>query len=583
MIPHTVIDEIKYRNTVEDVISSYVTLSRSGVNFKGLCPFHSEKTPSFTVFTGTQSFYCFGCGTGGDVVSFIMKAENLDYVSALEFLAKRAGISIPEDNRDGMPQGVSRKRVIEMNTDAARFFRSALFDEAKGAPARAYLAKRRLSQTTVKHFGLGYAPNSFNELRDFLRKKGYSDEEMTEGALCARSEKTGNLYDIFRNRVMFPLIDTAGNVVAFGGRVLDDSKPKYLNSKDTPAFKKSKMLFAMNFAKNYSTKGIILCEGNVDVVSLHQEGFENAVATLGTAIGPEHARLIKKYTEKVFVAYDGDNAGRNATAKAVKILGEVGLETRVVELKDAKDPDEYVHKFGKLAFEKLLDEGRSVYDYKIEAVLAKYNIENAEEKSRAAAELCFECAKLQSKISIDIFAMKIAKALSVDVKSVEYDVAKAQKTIVRRNKKEMREKMLVNTMGITDRVNRDYSKNPRGAKLEEIVLGMMLYCPELLEKALNGENISADDFITDYGKRLFRSMREGVESGGFDISQLNEKFTSDEVSRAAKLMASREKLTNSDSIFFDNLNELKKERTKDNDSFDALAERLKREKDSGST
>lgn len=584
MIPQSVIEEIKYRNTVEDVISSYVNLSRSGgVNLKGLCPFHSEKTPSFTVYTGTQSFYCFGCGAGGDVVSFIMKAENLDYVSALEFLASRAGIPIPDDNRDAVPQGVSRKRIMEMNTEAARYFRSMLFDQEVGAQARAYLANRRLSQTTVKHFGLGFAPDSFNGLRDFLRKKGFKDTEMTEGALCAKSEKTGKLYDIFRNRVMFPLIDTAGNVVAFGGRVLDDSKPKYLNSKDTPAFKKSKMLFALNFAKNSCSKGVILCEGNVDVVSLHQEGFENAVATLGTAITPEHARLIKKYTEKVFIAYDGDDAGKRATEKAIKILGEVGLETKVIEIKGAKDPDEYVHKFGKLAFAKLLDEGRSVYDYKIESVLSKYNIENGEEKSRAAAELCYECAKLHSKISKDIFSAKIAKALSVDVRSVEYDVSKAQKVLAKQDKKEMREKLIVSTSGISDRVNRDYSKNPRAAKLEEIILGIMLYCPELLEKALRDGKISDGDFITEYGKKLFSVMHQGVENGGFDISQLNEKMSVDEVSRAIKMMSARDKLTNSDEIFFANLCELKNENSKKQDSFEALAERLKKEKKSSSS
>ena len=314
MVPQSIIEEIKFRNPIEEVISSYVTLSNAGANMKGLCPFHSEKTPSFTVYTADSHFYCFGCGAGGDVITFVMRAENLDYPAAIEFLAKRAGISLPDPGDDKFfDKGVSRSRVIEMNTAAARFFRDMLFDEKTGAAARAYVTRRRLEVPIIKRFGIGYAPNSFGALRDHLKSLGFTDEEMIEGSLCRKSEKNGAAYDFFRNRVMFPLIDVAGNIVAFGGRSLEkEPLQKYMNSKDTSAFNKRKTLFALNFAKNNCADGLILVEGNVDVVTLHQAGFENAVATLGTSITEEHARLIKKYTDKVVIAYDGDAAGQKA-------------------------------------------------------------------------------------------------------------------------------------------------------------------------------------------------------------------------------------------------------------------------------
>ncbi len=272
VISRATIEELKGRCNIEDVISSYVVLKRAGNNLKGLCPFHSEKTPSFTVFPATQNFHCFGCGAGGDVISFVMRADNLEYREAIEQLAARAGITLAEeDSRD--KGGVTRTRVLEMNKCAARFFRDMLFDEREGATARAYLAKRQLSSAIVRRFGLGYAPNSFDRLKNHLRQNGFTEQEMEAGYLCARSRTKGNLYDIFRGRLMFPIIDVSGNIIAFGGRVLDDSQPKYLNSSDTPAFRKSKNLFALNYAKANSAERLILCEGYMDVIQLHAAGF----------------------------------------------------------------------------------------------------------------------------------------------------------------------------------------------------------------------------------------------------------------------------------------------------------------------
>ncbi len=343
MISPEIVEEIKYRCDIEQIISEYVPLKRAGSNLNGRCPFHSERTPSFTVFPSTRSFYCFGCGAGGDVVTFIMKRENLDYVSALELLAARVGIEIPRDSRnEDFNGGVKRERVLAMNREAARYFHACLYDKNVGSAALKYLTDRGLSGAVIKHFGLGFAPDGFGALTDHLTKLGYTAEEMSAAFLCGISKKTGRPYDYFRNRVIFPIIDVTGNVVAFGGRVMDDSTPKYLNTSDTPAFKKSRNLFALNYAKGKCADRIILCEGYMDVIALHAHGFENAVATLGTAITPEQARIMAKYTKQVIISYDSDEAGQRAANKAMKLLGEVGLEVKVLRVVGAKDPDEFL-------------------------------------------------------------------------------------------------------------------------------------------------------------------------------------------------------------------------------------------------
>ena len=299
LIPREIIEEIVARTDISDLIGSYVSLKRAGSNMHGLCPFHSERTPSCTVVSKSNSFYCFGCGAGGDSISFVMKAENLDYPSAVEFLAARAGVNIPQDRNEIAQMGMSRQRVFEMNLAAAKFFRENLFDQSTGREAMQYLAEqRKLSPTIIKRFGLGFAPNDFLALTKHMKKLGFSEQELIDGFLCGKSQK-GNLYDYFRNRVIFPIIDVTGNVIAFGGRVMDDSKPKYLNSSDTPGFKKSKNLFALNYAKNHCSEQIILCEGYMDVIALHAAGVENAVATLGTALTSEQARMLTGQVIKV--------------------------------------------------------------------------------------------------------------------------------------------------------------------------------------------------------------------------------------------------------------------------------------------
>jgi len=582
-IPQNIIEDIKYRNPIEDVISSYVTLSKSGSNMKGLCPFHSEKTPSFTVYTASSSFYCFGCGAGGDVVSFIMKAENLDYPSAVEFLAKRVGITIPDNGDDPYyKKSISRSKVIEMNTAAARFFRELLFDEKIGAPGRTYLAARHLEVPIIKRFGIGFAPDSFNMLRDHLRKLGYKDDEMVEASLCGRSTKTGAVYDFFRNRVMFPLIDVSGNVVAFGGRTLEKEHKgrKYINTGDTPAFNKRKTLFALNFAKNYCSDYLILVEGNVDVVTLHQAGFENAIAPLGTAFSSDHARMIKKYTDRVIVSYDSDSAGQTNTEKVLKALDEVGVESKVIKLEGAKDPDEYINKFGKEAFKALIDDSRTKFDFLIDKSLSKYNIQNDDDKVAASKELASIASELSSRVERDLFITKVSSRLGVNKQSFEYDVSSMMRKKNFREKKEQREELVRKTSGISDRVNRDFARNPKAARLEETVLGMMLSCTEFIQKVSKEKLLSEDDFFTEYGRRLFGIMMGADSDGGFDFSVLNEKMTPDEVSRAQKLITERLKLSNTDAVFKENVDLLKKEidrqRSKNSGSNDDLSEKIRR-------
>ncbi len=559
MIPASVIEDLKFRNNIEDVIGAYVPLKRAGSNLKACCPFHSEKTPSFTVYTGEGGhFYCFGCGAGGDVISFIMRIENLDYVPALHFLADRCGMTLPED--DVRPGGVTRTRVLEMNLAAARFFREWL-SGPEGAQGRAYLSGRGLSGGVIKRFGLGFAPDSFHALRDHLRSAGYTDEEMAEGYLCQRSRKDAkNLYDCFRGRVMFPIIDVAGNVIAFGGRVLGDGQPKYLNSGDTPAFKKSKNLFALNYAKNYASKGLILCEGYMDVISLHAAGFQNAVATLGTAITPEQARLMKKYTDKVVVSYDSDEAGQRAADKALRLLDAAGIEAKVLNIPGAKDPDEYIKRYGAESFSKVLSGSRAPFDYKIETTLRKFDVTKPEQKVRAARTLCAAIAEISSRVERDIYAEQTAKALDMDAKSIKMEVEGILKRKAAAYRKEQRTQIFRQTAGTADRINPDRVRQPTSGALEQMVLGMMLAFPEYIEKISRENLLTEDDFFTNLNKRLFEKIMECQGAGGFDFAMLSQFFTQDEVSAAAGYAAARRRLSdNGDGVFLDAVKRLRQE------------------------
>ena len=589
MIAREIIDEIIYRNEISDVVGSYVSLKRAGSNFSGLCPFHNEKTASFTVFPATKSCYCFGCGSGGDVITFIMRVENLDYVEALEFLAARAGITIPEDNSAQNDVGVSRKRIYAMNLEAAKFFRNCLMDKDIGAEALEYLCeKRKLSMATVKRFGLGYSPNDPGMLTRYLRRLGYTDDELIVGFLAGKSQNTGRPYDYYRNRVIFPIIDTAGNIVAFGGRVMDDSKPKYLNTSDTPAFKKSRHLFALNFAKKKCEEQMLLCEGYMDVIALHEAGFENAVATLGTAITSEQARIFAKYTKKVVICYDSDNAGQTATQKAIRLLGEVGVEVRILKMSGAKDPDEYIKKFGAESFRRLLGESKTGFDYNVDKILSSHDITLVEEKVKAANEVCALIAGVYSQVERDIYIRRAAELLSVSTESLSSDVARIRRRIEREAKNAQSKEAMLSIKHIGDRVNNDAAKNIRATANEEAIIGLMLIYDELRAEAASGSvGLTADDFITDFGKRVFSVLCELERSeGGYSRALLGQYFTVEEMGRLEKTELDRRMLARNDrSVFLSFVeglkNESKKQSSPDGDPFSELRrkqEELKQKK-----
>ncbi|MBQ7322106.1 MAG: DNA primase [Clostridia bacterium] len=547
MIPRETIDEIRARCDIEEVIGQYVTLKRAGSNFSGLCPFHSEKTPSFTVFPASNSFYCFGCGAGGDAITFVRRAENLDYVEAVELLAKRVGVTIPQDSRgERTRNGMTRQRVYDMNLAAAKFFRSCLFDPAIGGEGMRYLSEERgLSGAVIKRFGLGFAPNSFGVLQRHMNSLGYSDGELIEGFLCGKSQKTGKAYDYFRNRVIFPIIDTAGNVIAFGGRVMDDSKPKYLNSSDTPGFKKSRNLFALNYAKNHCAEQMILCEGYMDVIALHAAGVENAVATLGTAITQEQARLLAKYTKKVIISYDSDGAGQNAAARAMRLLGEVGLEVRVLQMSGAKDPDEYIKKFGVERFRKLLRDSRTGFEFRLNAILARHDLSDGSEKLRACAEICDMIAGVWSGVEREVYIAAAAEKLGLGIEGITSDVNRIRAGKLREYRKKEASEAQASLRNYGDRVNPDSARNLRASAAEETILGLLLIYDEYRALIARGEiGLAAEDFCTEFGRRVFSEIMALQRSeGGYLFELLGQTLSPEEMGRLARLEQKRRMLT----------------------------------------
>lgn len=565
LIPREIIDDIRSRNDVVDVIGSYVNLKRAGSNYNGLCPFHNEKSPSFTVFPATQSFYCFGCGAGGDVITFIMKSENLDYADAVRTLAKRSGIDIPttvEDSKSGM----SRKRVLDMNLEAAKYFRNCLFDRELGGVGLKYLSdERKLPPAIIKRFGLGFAPNSFGGLTSHMKRLGFTEEELIVGFLGGRSKKTGGIYDYFRNRVIFPIIDVAGNVIAFGGRVMDDSKPKYLNSSDTPGFKKSKNLFALNYAKKHCAESLILCEGYMDVIALHASGFENAVATLGTALTQEQARIMAKYTKRVIISYDSDEAGQRAATRAVGILSEVGLEVRILRMSGAKDPDEYIKKYGADNFRRLLDGSQTGFEFKVGTVCAKYDLTLSENKIRAARELCDYISEFSSNVERDVYISALSKKLDIAHDVLRNDVERIRRSKIKEYNSKTFNDAKMSAMGIGDKTNPDAVKNIRASATEEAILGMMLLYDEYCEGVVGGKyKLSSEDFLSEFHRRVFDKIIEVCESDGtFNFSMLGEFFTPDEMGRIQGLEQKRRALTqNGVDVFEDCINSLKSEKAK---------------------
>ena len=568
MIARETVDEVLLRTDIESLIGGYVSLRRAGSNLKGLCPFHSEKSPSFTVYPADNSFYCFGCGVGGNSITFVQRAEHMDYPDAIEFLAKRAGITVIRDER-APRQGektFDKARILKMNVDAAKYFHACLFKNTEESKAAlAYLTdKRALSLSTIKHFGLGFAPNSFSDFSNYMRSRGYTYDELVAGFLCGKSEK-GTYYDAFRNRVMFPIIDVSGNVIAFGGRVMDDSKPKYKNSSDTPVYKKSRHLFALNFARLNSSESLILCEGYMDVIAMHAAGFTNAVATLGTAITSEQARVMSRYTKKVVISYDSDEAGQKAAARAVKILSDVGLDVTILKVPGSKDPDEYIKTFGKDKFLQVLNESKTPFEYNMDSVLSRYDINIAQDKIKALKELETLISDVYSSAERDVYIGIVSEKLSVPQASVKADVEKNISKKLTAYKKSESAKARQDMLGYSDRVNPDYIKAPAVAKNEETVLGLLILFPEHRKRVFEENLLSESDFFTDLNKRVFSFIKKSSDSTYSVLADFNEAFSTDEVGRITKMKHARMDLTeNGEDVLNESIASLKKSVQKKN-------------------
>ena len=586
MISRETIEEILLRTDIQTLIGGYVTLKRASANLKGLCPFHSEKSPSFTVYPANNSFYCFGCGAGGDQISFIMRMEHLDYPDAVQFLAKRAGITVVDNNSPYSEQPrFSKERMYKMNTDAAKFFNACLFaDNPDAKAALSYFTdNRKLSVATIKHFGLGYAPNSFDVFSKYMLSKGYTYDELVAGFLCGKSER-GHYYDTFRNRVMFPIIDVSGYVIAFGGRVMDDSKPKYKNSSDTPVFKKLRNLFALNFARHNCEDALILCEGYMDVIALHSVGITNAVATLGTAITSEQARVMSRYTKRVIISYDSDEAGMKAATRAMKLLEEVGLEVNVLSVPGAKDPDEYIKKFGVDKFKQVIGGAKSKFDYSLDAILSKYDISLPQDKINALAEVEKLISEVNSMAERDVYISVVAKKFDVQSASIRADIDKIISKREFNYKRNQTQKIRQETAGYSDRINPDFIKSPAVAKNEETVLGLMLLFPNHRKKIFTDSLLSADNFMTDLNKRIFSYIERAYKEGDDNLITINEEFTAEEIGRISRMKIRRMELSsNDDAVLYECIDNLKKSVDKKEsekaDTIDKLNAILSRKRD----
>ncbi|MBD5139151.1 MAG: DNA primase [Ruminococcus sp.] len=533
-IPELFIQELKQNNPIDSVMSSYVSLIRRGRSCVCLCPFHSEKSPSCTLYLENNSFYCFGCGAGGDVITFVMKIENLGYIEALKFLAERAGMSMPEDARNNESSRI-KSRILEINRTAARFFFDTLTRSPDGEKGRRYFAERQLSAATITKYGLGYAPNGWYNLSNHLRSKGFSEEEMISAFLCGRG-KNGGVFDIFRDRVMFPIIDLRGNVIAFGGRTIDGDGPKYINSSDTPVFKKSQNLFSLNFAKKSEEKRLILAEGYMDVIAINQAGFENVVATLGTALTQEQARLMSQYAEEIIIAYDSDGAGQKATHKAINLLSEVGARTKIIRMEGAKDPDEYIKKFGALRFKQLLDKSGGAIEFELEKCRAGLDTDTDEGRIEYLKRCVNVLADITSPIEREVYAGRLAEANRVNKEMIVQQVNGVIRKRV--NQSKSREWTEIRTFQKQMRSNPDSYRKPREYKAEVGIISYLAANPE--DADYIASKIAPEQFATDLNKKIYAVMLEKIKNSEFsDILSLQSEFTADEMGKITEIEVNR--------------------------------------------
>ncbi len=511
-IPEAYIQELMARNDIYDVVSRYVPLKRAGRLYKGLCPFHSERGPSFTVYPDSQSYYCFGCGKGGNAITFVRDINSLTYIEAIRQMAQDSGMPMPDED-DG--QARLKSRILQMNKDVARYFYNRLNSE-DGKDARKYLRDRQLSDKTIVNFGLGYAGPSddWQGPVDYLRGLGYTDEEMEKGYIASRN-KNGRLFSIFHGRVMFPILDTRGNVIAFGGRRMSDEDrgPKYLNSGDTPVFKKSNGLFALNLAKKSGKDTFILCEGYMDVIALHQAGFNNAVATLGTALTQNQARLISDYAKKVILSYDSDGPGQKATQRAMEIFAKEDVAVQVLQMDGAKDPDEFIKKFGARRFEMLLEGSNSALDFTLSKIRKEYDIQIPEQRVEYLTKASRVLAELRNPIQQDVYCQRLATETNTDKASIMQLITRFARQQHKKEEKE-KEKQILNS-GVGSKIKVDYRE--KGNTMPKVFAQQQIICALIRENSyyplvsgqLTDASFTDPDMCTAY-QEFTRLIGEGL-------------------------------------------------------------------------
>lgn len=531
-LPISFIEELKHRMPIESVISPYTQLKRAGRNLKGLCPFHSEKTPSFVVYDDNQSYYCFGCSSGGDAITFIMEAEHLDYMEAVKYLAEKAGMTLPSDTYDDKAERM-RMRVLEINREIGRYFNSVL-NTPQGKPGMDYLTARGLSPGLIRKFGIGYAPDSWGDAMDYLKSKGYSEEEIIAAGIAKKSQK-GTVYCYFRARVMFPIIDVRGNVVAFGGRILTDEKPKYLNSPDSPVYKKTRQVFALNFAKNTKSDIIVLTEGYMDAISLYKAGLDNGVATCGTALTDEQARMMAKYCKQVVIAYDSDEAGQKATARAMTILDRTGVGVKILSIEGAKDPDEYLKNFGAERLKKSVESSSNAYAFRLDMAKKKSNLLTDEGKVAYLKDAVDILAEISFAAERDVFIGRVVKEVGLTRSAIEESIKQVRKRKMFQTKK----KDAYRAQSVSDpleKTNPQRRGNLKASRAEDLLIACIIMHPDKLEsvKSLLGES----GLITDLGNRLMKEIEEQIHMAGeFELSLLSDAFTTKEMGYLAGIIA----------------------------------------------
>ena len=527
--PPSFIDELIARNPIEDVVGHYVNLKRSGANLFGLCPFHGEKTASFSVAPDKGIYYCFGCHKGGGVINFMMEIEGLTYPDAVRSLAKRAGMQVPEDEQY-QSRYHHQERLWALSREAARFFNAQLYQPA-GERGLAYAQRRGMPKSTLTKFGIGFAPDAWTALTDAMRRKGYTDQELIDAGLV--SQKGDRIYDRFRNRLMFPIIDVRGNVIGFGGRVMDDSTPKYLNSPETVIFNKRKNLFALNLAKKTKLPYLILVEGYMDAVALHQYGFDCAVASLGTSLTEDHAALLTRYTEQVMLIYDGDEAGQRATRRAIPMLEKAGLRVKVLRMKGAKDPDEFLKKFGADQFKLLLEEASNRVEYQLNAIAAKYDIREDDQRVRFIQECAQLISTLPSSVQREVYGSRVAEEGGISAEAMAMEVSKAYKLRLRKEKKIQEKKDLDPVRSVQPKSRSIRYDDIRSAMAEEGVIAQGLREPALLELCAD---LPAEAFSSELLGRVYRQLRQRYAQGlRVEIGSL-EGFDPEEISHIAGIL-----------------------------------------------